>query len=52
MGELAVVLVGGEAGVGKTRLITELTSEGTWVLPIRRRKEQRWLGAPLLTVRP
>jgi predicted ATPase len=35
-GEPAVVLVGGEAGVGKTRLVTELTgryvSEGTRVL--------------------
>jgi AAA ATPase domain len=35
-GEPAVVLVGGEAGVGKTRLVTEFTSrcgaDGTWVL--------------------
>jgi predicted ATPase len=36
-GEPAVVLVGGEAGVGKTRLITELTgrltAHGTRILP-------------------
>jgi DNA-binding CsgD family transcriptional regulator/tetratricopeptide (TPR) repeat protein len=35
-GDPAVVLVGGEAGVGKTRLVAELTArcatEGTWVL--------------------